>query len=132
MKERRMSCGEQDKFPLLQTSSAATQSGRQPGSQAIRQPSHPASQPASRFGRPIFLSGAFSSAIDSFVSVNHMVAGFFRRTMDIVFCPRRAAIQELRATENWERIVRRINRIRRLRKYWAFLGRYLQQYSALR
>ena len=61
-----------------------------------------------------------------------MVAGFFRRTMDIVFCPRRAAIQELRATENWERIVRRINRIRRLRKYWAFLGRYLQQYSALR
>ena len=66
---------------------------------------------------------------------SQMAIGYVRRTMKnrmgFMFCPRRAAMQELRATENWRRVVKRLNRIRRLRKIWAYLGHYLQNYKAL-
>ena len=54
---------------------------------------------------------------------NQMAIGYVRRTgknrMGFMVCPRRAAMQELRATDNWRRMVKRLNRIRRLRDIWA-------------
>ena len=41
-------------------------------------------------------------------------------------------VEVSRAMINWKRILKRLARIRRLRKYWAYLGHYLQQYSALK
>ena len=50
---------------------------------------------------------------------NQMAIGYAHRAVGFLVCPRRAAMQELRATENWRRVVKRLNRLRRLRKIWA-------------
>ena len=69
-------------------------------------------------------------------SESQMAIGYARRTMKnrmgFVFCRRRAAMQELRATENWRRVVKRLKRIHRLRKIWLILGPYLHNYKALK
>ena len=78
------------------------------------------------------VSGDFSRAFLSVVPCHDMASGFFRRAIDIAFCPRRAAMRELRAVQKWRHIIKRILRIRRLRSYFAFLGQYLRQYSVLK
>ena len=78
------------------------------------------------------VSGDFSRAVFSVVLCHIMASGFIRRVIDIALCPRRAAMRELRAVQKWTYIVRRILRIQRLRTYFAFLGKYLQQYTALK
>ena len=62
---------------------------------------------------------------------NQTVIGYVHRTVGFLFCPRRAAMQELRAKGNWRRVVKRLKRIHRLRKIWACLGPHLKNYTPL-
>ena len=96
------------------------------------------------------VSGVFSRAVLSVVPCLVMATHFFRRVIDIdTSCPRREPrLQDddeddawpvvsvptehtacLRATKNWRHFIKRISRIRRLRQYWAFLGRYTRPSS---